>query len=340
MKGLVKFEKGPSGVRLIEIESKPLREKELLVKIHAAGICGTDLHIMEDEYPYNAPVVLGHEYSGIVVEVGSEVMDFSVGDRVVSLTAASTCGNCVYCDQGLLMLCKEKQSIGSQVDGAFTEYITIPEKIAFKITSGVSLDEAALTEPLACAVRCIMERGNVQGGDLVLVSGPGTIGMLALLVAKANGGRVVVAGTHADRERLEFAKKLGAVDTVVIDSEESMQQVMAKYPFDVAIECAGHEVSLDNCIRLLKMQGNLIQMGLFGKKIKFNSDLVLMKELHYSNGFATEPTSWRIALNLLENKLVDVRPLISNKVELSDWERGIQLVKDKVGYKTLLIPNV
>ncbi|PIC73383.1 zinc-binding dehydrogenase [Sporosarcina sp. P17b] len=339
MKGLVKFEKGFSGVKLTEIKSKALSEKELLVKIHAAGICGTDLHIMADEYPYTPPVVLGHEYSGIVVEVGSEVLDFAIGDRVVSLTAASTCGKCVYCDQGLLMLCKEKQSIGSQIDGAFAEYITIPEKIAFKIPDEVSLDEAALTEPLACAVRCIMERGNVQGGDLVLVSGPGTIGMLALLVAKANGGRVIVAGTKADHERLAFAKKLGAIETVVIDGEESMQRVMENYSIDVAIECAGHENSLDNCIHLLKKQGNLIQMGLFGKDIKFNSDLVLMKELHYSNGFATEPTSWRIALNLLENKLVDVGPLISNRVELSDWERGIQLVKDKVGYKTLLIPN-
>ena len=325
-----------------EIQEPTIKENEIKVKVHAAGICGTDLHIIHDEYPYAPPVAMGHEYSGIVVEAGAEVEDFQVGDRVVSLTAVVTCGTCSYCNQGLLMLCDQRKSIGSGVHGAFAEYLVVPAKAAYKLPESVSLDEAALTEPLACVVRCVMERGRVNGGEFVLISGPGTIGMLALQVAKANGGNVVVAGTSRDKERLNLALELGAMAVVNMEEEDAENHLMELTKgggFDVAIECAGVGISLNNCIKLLRKQGLLIQMGLFGKKVEFDSDLALMKELNYANGFATEPTSWEIALRLLEYKHVDVSPLISNKLPINEWRKAIELAENKVGYKTLILPN-
>ena len=341
MKGIVKLDKGISNVKLLQIEEPELKGNFLKIKIHAAGICGTDLHIISDEYPYNAPVVLGHEYSGTVVEKGDEVTEFAIGDRIVSLTAASTCKRCEYCENGLYMLCENKKSIGSQVNGAFAEYLYIPKEIAYKIPEGVSMDEAALSEPLACVVRCVMERSKIQSGDLVFVSGPGTIGLLSALVAIANGGRVVLAGTPKDEERLEFAKSLSTqvIDTVTLHSEKDIELLKQNYKFDVAIECAGHEGSLDNCINVLKKQGSLIQVGLYGKKISINSDLMLMKELTYTNGYASEPSSWRIALNLLESKLVNVKPLITHKIPLEEWEEAIELAKSGQGFKLLLVPD-
>lgn len=342
MKALLKKSQGFKGVAFEEIQAPSTKANEIKVKVHAAGICGTDLHIIHDEYPYAPPVAMGHEYSGTVVEIGAEVENFQVGDRVVSLTAVVTCGSCRYCNQGLLMLCNQRKSIGSGVHGAFAEYIVVPAKSAYKIPEGVSLDEAALTEPLACAVRCIMERGRVNGGEFVLISGPGTIGMLALQVAKANGGNVVVVGTSRDEERLNLALELGAmavVNTEEKDAEKRLMELTKQEGFDVAIECAGVAISLNNCIQLLRKQGLLIQMGLFGKKIEFDSDLALMKELNYANGFATEPTSWEIALRLLEYKHVDVSRLISNKLPINEWQKAIELAEKKVGYKTLLLPN-
>jgi L-iditol 2-dehydrogenase len=336
MKALLKKGKGFEGVALEEIQEPTTKVNEIKVKVHAAGICGTDIHIIHDEYPYVPPVAMGHEYSGTVVEIGAEVEDFQVGDRVVSLTAVVTCGSC------RLMLCNQRKSIGSGVHGAFAEYIVVPAKSTYKIPESVSLDEAALTEPLACAVRCIMERGRVDGGEFVLISGPGTIGMLALQVAKANGGNVVVVGTSRDEERLNLALKLGAMAVVNMEEKEADKRLMelTKHGgFDVAIECAGVALSLNNCIQLLRKQGLLIQMGLFGKKIEFDSDLALMKELNYTNGFATEPTSWEIALRLLEYKHVDVSPLISNKLSINEWQNALELAEKKVGYKTLLLPN-
>ena len=342
MKALLKKKLGIEGVALEEIQEPTIKENEIKVKVHAAGICGTDLHIIHDEYPYIPPVVMGHEYSGTVVEVGAEVKDFQVGNRVVSLTAVVTCGTCSYCNQGLLMLCNQRKSIGSGVHGAFAEYLVVPAKSAYKIPESVSLDQAALTEPLACVVRCVMERGRVNAGEFVLISGPGTIGMLALQVAKANGGNVVVVGTGRDKERLNLALELGAMEVVNMDekhAEKRLMELTNQRGFDVAIECAGVAISLNNCIKLLRKQGLLIQMGLFGKKIELDSDLALMKELNFANGFATEPTSWEIALRLLEYKHVDVSPLISNKLPINDWREAIELAEKKVGYKTLLLPN-
>jgi L-iditol 2-dehydrogenase len=342
MKALVKKGKGVEGIELEDIQEPTIKPDEIKVKIHAAGICGTDLHIMDDEYPYISPVVMGHEYSGRVIEVGSEVNNFQIGDRIVSLTAVHTCGSCSYCKQGLLMLCDQRKSIGSGVNGAFAEYMVIPAKSAYKIPENVTLDEAVLTEPLACAVRCIMERGRVNSGDFVLISGPGTIGMLALQVAMANGGNVVVIGTSHDLERLNLAKELGAIAAINVEETNLFERLMEltnQKGFDVAIECSGVEASLDNCIHLLRKQGLLIQMGLFGKKIPFNSDLALMKELSFANGFATEPSSWDIALRLLEYNHVRVTPLISNKITLDNWQEGFRLAKQKVGYKTFLLPT-
>lgn len=342
MKALLKKKPGFEGVVLDEIPEPAIKENEIKVKVHAAGICGTDLHIIRDEYPYAPPVTMGHEYSGTVVEAGAEVEDFQVGDRVVSLTAVVTCGKCRYCNQGLLMLCDQRKSIGSGIHGAFAEYIVVPAKSSYKIPESVSLDEAALTEPLACVVRCVMERGRVNGGEFVLISGPGTIGMLALQVAKANGGNVVVVGTSRDEERLNLALELGAMAVVNMeekDAENRLMELTKQGGFDVAIECAGVAISLNNCIKLLRKQGLLIQMGLFGKKVEFDSDLALIKELNYANGFASEPTSWEIALRLLEYKHVNVSTLISNKLPINEWRKAIELAEKKVGYKTLILPN-
>lgn len=342
MKALMKVSRGQEGVQLKNIdEPKPLPQ-EIKVQVHAAGICGTDIHIMNDEYKYRLPVVMGHEYSGIVVEVGAEVSEFKPGDRVVSLTAAVTCGKCKYCYEGLLMLCNDRLSIGSGVNGAFARYLTIPAHLAFKVPDRVSLDEAALCEPLACVVRSVIERGTVKAGDYVLVSGPGTIGLLAMQIAIASGGKVLVAGTSVDKERMILASELGAASTIMVDKEDVMkkaEEFTRGKGFDVAFECAGVAPSADTCLRLLRKCGLYVQLGLYGRKIEFDHDLALIKEINITNSFASERTSWETALRMLENKQINVLPLISAKLPLEKWEKGFKMAINKEGYKILLYPN-
>jgi L-iditol 2-dehydrogenase len=286
---------------------------------------------------------MGHEYAGTVVEVGSGVEGFAAGDRVVSLTAIHTCGHCRYCYEGLLMLCADRLSIGSGRNGAFAEYLVIPSHLAFHIPEGVSLEAAALSEPLACVVRGVIERADIKAGDYALVSGPGAIGQLALQCAKASGARVVVSGTSQDAERLALSRELGADATIIVDAVD-MAEAAAKFTggagFDIAFECAGAASSAGACLRALRKHSQYAQIGIFGKPITFDMDMALLKEIRLTNSFASERTSWNIALRLLADRKVDTLPLISGKFALEDWEEAFRMAENREGYKILFLPGL
>lgn len=340
MKALIKHGRGIEGMWVENIPEPIPKPGEIKIKVLAAGICGTDIHIMKDEFPYKPPVVMGHEYVGIITELGEGVADFKVGDHVVSLTAVKTCGHCRYCKEGLLMLCDERLSIGSGVNGAFAEYLTVPAHLAFKVPQEVSsIEEIAICEPLACVVRGVVERARVKAGDLVLISGPGTIGLIALQLAKMQGGFVIVAGIPKDEPRLKLAQELGA-DVIISDPEKLQEKIkdITPYGVDVAFECAGASASAELCLKVLRKQGLFSQVGLYGKTIPIDMDLFLYKEIQITNSFASEPSSWEISLRLIKNKKVNLAPLISAKVPLEDWKEGFDIVLNKTGYKVLLKP--
>jgi L-iditol 2-dehydrogenase len=343
MKALMKVAKGPEGVMIQDIPEPQPKPGEIKVRVHACGICGTDIHIMHDEFFYKAPVVMGHECSGVVAEVGSEVTEFKPGDRVVVDPRVVFCGKCRYCREGLVMLCNDGLSVGVGVNGAFAQYLTVPAQSAFKIPDNVSLDEAALGEPFACSVRGVIERGRVSAGEHVLVSGPGTIGLCTMQVALASGGKVTVAGTSVDRDRLKLASELGAAATIIVDEEDAAaraDEITGGAGFDVAFECAGAAASADMCLRLLRKNSLYTQIGLYGKKIEFDLDLALYKEIQITNNFARERTSWEIALRLLGERQVNLLPLISAKLPLADWEKAFGMMVNKQGLKILLDPSV
>ncbi|HYF83827.1 MAG TPA: alcohol dehydrogenase catalytic domain-containing protein [Clostridia bacterium] len=340
MKALVKFGPGVEGMAVRDIPEPIPAENELKVKILAGGICGTDVHIMKDEYSYNAPVVMGHEYVGIVDEVGSDVKDFKKGDYIVSLTAAKTCGHCRYCSSGMLMLCSERLSIGSGMNGAFAEYMTIPANLAFKVPKEVkNKEDLAICEPLACVVRGVIERSTVKAGDIVLVSGPGAIGLLTVQLAKIQGAYVIASGTPLDKSRLELALELGA-DRIATSPEELKGIIEELDPdgVDVAFECAGAAASAKQCVLSLRKQGIYSQVGLFGKEISINMDEFLFKELQITNNFASERTSWETALRLVKNGQVDLGSIISARVPLENWQEGFDIFMSKKGYKVVLVP--
>lgn len=339
MIGLVKQNKGENSLKLEDVSLKKPLEHEVMVKIHYTGICGTDLHIKKDEYPAEYPVILGHEFSGEIVEKGENVNHFQLGDRVVSLTAAVTCNECEYCEQGLFMLCNQRKSIGSGVDGAFAPYLVIPASLLYHIPQNVSYKEAALSEPLACVVRCVIERTNVKAGQEVVVSGPGTIGLLTMQVAKAHGAYVRMFGTSSDEDRLQLAKKLGAKEIIMVDTEKGNKRTNElRNVIDIVFECSGAASSAINCLEVVKKQGHYTQVGLFGKTIEFDFDYVLRKEVTISNGFASEPSSWKKSIRLMEEEQIELNSLISDVYALKNWKRGFENAESKEGLKVLISP--
>lgn len=323
---------------MVDLPAPEITDDEVLVKVLFAGVCGTDLHILDNEYSANFPVVLGHEFSGTVARKGKNVTRFDVGDRVVSMTPVSTCGRCEYCQQDLLMLCPERRSIGSGVDGAFAELIKVPEDCVFHVPDNISDVAAALLEPISCCVRAVVECSPVKAGDIVYVSGPGLIGQVVAQLARISGARVVMGGTPKDRDRLEFAKQKG-FEVVELSPGFTDEMLKAQFDlpggFDGVYECSGNQHSAEFCLKAVKKKGFYSQVGLFGRPIPFDMDLALTKEVALTKSYAAERTSWKIAIRLISENKLDLSGFVSKTFELTDWESAIESALSKTEYKTM-----
>jgi L-iditol 2-dehydrogenase len=220
MQGVAKLARGAGNVGLLEVPEPKVIAGHVLVEVKAAGVCGTDLHIYHDEYPSLPPVIMGHEVAGLVAEIGQGVTSCRPGDLVTCETYFSVCEKCEFCRAGLPNLCRNRKSIGSGVHGAFARYVLVPERNVHQLPPNVDELAGALTEPLACCVHAL-ERTRVEPGDAVVVSGPGTIGLLMAQVVKAAGGRVILLGTDADEARLRMGEKLGADFAVNVQNADA-----------------------------------------------------------------------------------------------------------------------
>jgi L-iditol 2-dehydrogenase len=270
MKALQKVATGAPRLELREVAEPTLRPGHVIIDVAAAGICGTDVHIMHDEYRSEPPVTLGHEVAGTIAAIGAGVDGWELGQRVVTETYFSVCGRCEHCRTGRPNLCTSRRSIGSFEDGGFAPRLLVPATILHALPDDLGFPEAALVEPLACVVRGLLELNDVRAGDRVVITGPGPIGLLALQVAKAAGARVAMLGTAADAARLELAARLGADGVLTVESADALREAIADAlggEADVAVECSGAAPAAGLLLRLVKKAGRYVQVGLYGAPI-------------------------------------------------------------------------
>ena len=327
MKALVKTGKGRESVKLLDLPIPEPKDDEVQIKVMACGICGTDVHIMNEAYKHTVPVTLGHEFTGVVTKTGKDVTNLAVGDQVVALSAQRTCCNCMFCQKGDYVHCVEKQSIGIDLPGAMAEYLCTTATRTFKVPDNLAgRDCVSLTEPLACCVRGVMEKSDIRPGDVVLVSGPGVIGMLCAMLAKLCGAFVIMTGVPVDGDRLKKAKELG-VD-VTNDDPALLREVVDKYtPYGVdhVIECSGNTRSLASALDAVRKEGSLTQVGMYGKNVEVSMDTVVRKELKVTAGFSQAMSTWALSLKLLGQEKLDLEQLVSVRIPLAEWERAFEL---------------
>jgi L-iditol 2-dehydrogenase len=330
VRGLTKLAAGRGNVALAERPEPVVAPGHVVLEVVGAGICGTDLHIFDGEYETAAPVTMGHEVSGEVVELGDGVDEGWLGARVVSETYFSTCGRCDHCRAGRINLCLERQSIGTHVDGAFAPRLHVPVDNLHRIPDWLGDHVAALAEPLACVCHSLFEPGVVRDGDDVLVTGPGPVGLLAAQVARAEGGLVHVRGMPRDGVRLEAARALGFETSTTDDPAVDA---------DVVVECSGSEAGMAFALEATRRGGRYVQIGLAGKPVTLPFDLVCFRELTISSGFASTPSSWNRALELLEGRSIELEPLLSEVVPLAEWEHAFAATRAGEGIKFVLDPR-
>ncbi len=342
MQALVKYRKGPGNVELKNMPQPKFTPDQVLLEVDCCGICGTDIHVYHDTFKNYPPVILGHEFVGRIVDVGNAVegLDSKVSYAVLGATAV-TCGQCHYCQAGEFMFCQSRRGMGHGVHGAFARFaIARPDQL-FPIPPGVAEREGALVEPLAAAVHAVCEVARCKLGDTVLVSGPGPIGILCVKLLLRQSIRVIVAGTSDDTTRLAMATHFGAARTVQVDRED-LQKIIAKETggrgVDLALECAGAERSVVNCLQSLRPLGQYVQVGHFGKDLTVPWDLIAFRQLQIKGSVGYTRATWTQTMQILQQGFI-ASDIVTHELPLDDWQAGFQLVESKEAVKVLLQPH-
>jgi L-iditol 2-dehydrogenase len=333
MKALVKAAPGPAGTALQEVAVPAPGRGHIRLRVTGTGICGTDLHIIDDEYPSVPPVVMGHEVTGVIDAVGEDVGSEAIGRRVSLETYYVTCASCFYCRSGSPNLCDSRRSIGSHVDGGFAEHVVVPLANAHDVAPSVSDPAGALYEPLACVAHALCDPAVASPGDTALVVGPGAMGLLAAQVLAAQGASITVVGTPRDALRLAAAGALG------LTAAETGDLAVPGVGFDVVADCSGTAAGIDTALRAARKGGRYVQIGLCGKRVPVDVDLVTLHELTVSSGFASTPRSWRRAEALVARGSVRLDPLVSSVIPLTEWEKAVAGTRAGEGVKFVLAPG-
>lgn len=330
MSAVVKSAPGSENVVLRDVPEPVAGPGQARVRVLAAGICGTDIHVARDEYACEPPVVMGHEILGVVDSVGSERDASWVGTRVACETYFSACEDCTWCRAGRRNLCPSRRSLGSYVDGGFARFVVMPVLNLHRLPDSLGELDGVLAEPLACVAQCLLDPSLISAGDRVLVTGPGAMGQIAAQVALAQGGEVMLAGLEKDAERLAVASAIGIQTTTGKPEPES---------FDVVIECSGSGPGAANALQAAKRGARYVQVGIFGKDVTLPFDLVLYKELRVSSGFASTAVSWHRAMALIEQGLVSLGPLVTRRVPIDSFSEAFDAAASGEGIKTVIIPS-
>ena len=322
---------GIKDLRIEEISKPEVNAGEVLVKVKAATTCGTDLKIFQRGYVEKViklPTVFGHEWAGEVVEVGEGLEWPRKGMRVRAGNSAP-CLRCAMCQKGKYNLCENMIWLW----GAYAEYIKVPARMVLvnmqEISSHVSYEEAAITEPLACVLHGV-EEAEVKLGDTVAIIGAGPIGLLHLLTVKKLGVEKVIIIDLVD-ERLSFAEKLGADETInagKVDVAEKVRQITGGYGADVVIEAIGLPTTWEQALTLVRKGGTVLEFGGCSPKteIRVNTELLHYGEVKVMGAFHATPLHFRKALNYIASKTINVKPLITRKMRLEEIKEAFQIL--------------
>lgn len=299
-----------------EVPEPKIRPDEVLIRVKATGICGTDIHILKAEYFQDFPIIAGHEFSGEVVEVGQEVTQFRPGDRVTA-DPNIFCDRCYYCKINKNNHCVNLQAVGVTRNGAFAEYVAVPEKCVFPLPAHLSFAEGALAEPLACVVYGV-RRSNIQPGEKVLIFGAGPIGLLLASLFKVSGASQVVM-VDISEKKLQMAQKFGADEVVLADGKERavLFQISPK-GFEVVADATGIPKVMEREWEFVEPDGTFLVFGVAprGSEMRVDPYEIFQRDLRIVGSFAVKKTM-QYSLNLLGSGKVMVKELISAQYPLS-----------------------
>lgn len=291
---------------------------EVVVQVADSGICGTDIHIYRNEYMSGFPLIPGHEFSGRVVEIGREVTDVQIGDRV-AVDPNLYCGQCDFCRNEQANHCQNWQGVGITRSGGFAEFVNVPAKAAYKLSDSLSDTQAAFIEPLACVVWA-MKRLRVYPADRILLLGAGPMGLL-LIQALRHGNASQITVVDRQPARLQLALQMGATQTVLADENQTAAlKALAPSGFNIVIDATGVPAVIENAFQYLRPRGQFLQFGVtpMTARIQVSPYDIFHNDWTIIGSFALCYT-FLPAIAWLENGVIDVNPLVSHQIALADF---------------------
>lgn len=328
---------GPRDLRVEASRDPEAGPGDVVVAVTMAGLCGTDFRIWSGDRPVAYPRVMGHEFIGRVLSVGSGVSRVAVGDRV-AVEPNYSCGSCPLCREGNRNLCLSRVAVGIDVDGCFAESARVPERCCWQAPAGVADEDLLVTEPLAVVVRAV-HRGAPQPGETAAVVGAGTLGLLALQVLKGRGARVLVVGRSA--RRLPLARELGADATLRVGEEpleRAAQRISGREGVDCVIETAGTPEAVSHALALVRPGGRVILTGLPHEPTPVEFFSVVRREITITGSMIYQD-EFPEAMRLVGAGTVRTHPLITHRFGLDEISRAFAVHREPASIKVAVVPS-
>ncbi|OQZ01525.1 MAG: L-threonine 3-dehydrogenase [Candidatus Brocadia sp. UTAMX1] len=340
MKAIVK-RKRTQGMEFAEVSIPKVGQRDVLIKVRIASICGTDVHIYDwtrwAQYRFTPPRIIGHEFVGIVVKVGPEVSRVKTGDRV-SAESHLICRSCYQCENGYPEVCRNYKLLGVDHDGAFGEYLVLPEHVLWKNDEKIPDEWATIQEPFGNAVDTVLAED--VSAKTVLILGAGPIGLFATGIARACGASLIIVSDPNDY-RLAIGKKMGAHIAVNPRRQDITQiaiEATENNGVDVVLEFSGNNQALNQGLKAITPGGRISILGVYEKRVSIdlNKDVIFKKIRIYGITGRKVFSTWYKTARFLSSGLVDPGPIITHQFPLKDYEKGMKLMKDGKCGKVIL----
>ncbi|MDR1518625.1 MAG: zinc-binding dehydrogenase [Planctomycetota bacterium] len=342
MKAVIKFGRKDGEVEAREVPIPEMGDNQVLLRVKAAGVCGSDVHMWRESHSWaiKTPVILGHEFAGVVERVGKNVRDIQPGWRATCETAASVCGHCLFCRSGNYNLCPERLGFGNLIDGAMAEFVVVRPEIIHRVPDQVSLEYAALTEPVCVAANALIEKSRIKPGDTVAIQGAGAIGILCLQIARICGaGQTLILGVDRDENRLRIAKSLGADRAINIQRESPLEIIKGigdGRGADLVVDCTGVSAALGQSIEMVRPGGQITKIGWGARPVDASLDPLVQKAARLQASFSHTYPTWERVLTLMRTGQLNLDPVIGGIYPLADWEKAFSDMESGKNVKSVL----
>lgn len=335
---VVNYSSIKGSVELREIKLPEIGDHDVLLQVENVGVCGSDLHQWTSEHSWkvNYPVVLGHEFGGLITKTGDKVRKWKVGDRVVSETAAVIDNESPLTKAGLYNLDPTRKGFGYGVDGAMTKYVRTPARCLHHIPENLSFEEACLTEPCCVAYNAVVVNSKIKPGDKVLVIGPGTIGILCAVIAKICGADVAVLGLESDRSRLAKLKNYNI--NSIVKNVSSWAKEKDGLGVDLVIDAAGVSHTLKIAMDNVRPNGQITKVGWGPQPLDFSLDMIVQKNIRLQGSFSHNWPIWEKVIQLLSEGTLNVKPIIGGVWTIEEWEKAFSEMHSGKIIKSILKP--